>query len=237
MFEEFLQAGYFDQDQILGLHVVLDEASLHDPAIQQMRERFQTCIHEKGLDGDFACEVGSNPIQIINKRAAWVDAVIAYGNRPPGDPALVRISPEMKLLVQGCPCPIQVRPQGGQSDYSRGILAYDGSPRADEALFIATYLTSRWKRKLTVVTVETAYTKPSALKRARKYLSEHGVKNATYVLKKGPIADNVLETAVEHDCNLLFMGGFSFRSLRHLSLGSSAEQVLREFPYPMWISR
>jgi hypothetical protein len=33
------------------------------------------------------------------------------------------------------------------------LLAYDGSPRADEALFLATYLADRWGTILTVITV------------------------------------------------------------------------------------
>ncbi len=128
-------------------------------------------------------------------------------------------------------------PDGTQSDYTRYILAYDGSHKSDEALFIATYITARWKKSLTVVTVETDYTTPAALQRAKKYLTGHGVTDANYILRKGPIADMVLDTAQAHNCNVLLMGGFSFRSLRQLSLGSSAEQVLREYPHPMWICR
>jgi nucleotide-binding universal stress UspA family protein len=226
-----------DEDHILGLHVVPDEKTLKSKAVQQMRDRFMAELHDTGLQGEFAIEVGSNPVQIINNRAAWVDMVVVRGTRPKGPKPLEQASPEMKLLVQHCPRPILVSPDGTNSDYSRAVLAYDGSPKADEALFIATYMTSRWSKSLTVVTVETAYTSAAAMERARKYLTEHGVTGVNYVLRKGPIADMVLETAQANDCNLLFMGGFSFRSLRHLTLGSSAERVLLEFPHPMWICR
>ena len=125
----------------------------------------------------------------------------------------------------------------GDNVYSRAILAYDGSPKADEALFIATYLTSRWEKSLTVVTVETNYTSAAAQERARGYLTKHGLTKVNYVLRKGPIAEMVLDTAESTNSNLLFMGGFSFRSLRHMTLGSSAERILLEFPHPMWICR
>lgn len=75
------------------------------------------------------------------------------------------------------------------------------------------------------------------MKRAQKYLSQHGVVDANYVLGSGVIAETVLATAAAHDCNLLLMGGFSFRSLRNLALGSSAERILLEFPQPMYICR
>ena len=158
LFDHFLHSAYFDQDNILGLHIVPDKAALEGETVRRMRERFNKSIERVGLQGEFALEVGSNPVQIINKRAAWVDVVIVRGTRLLGSQPLSQTSPELKLLVQHCPRPIQVRPDGSQSDSSRAILAYDGSPKADEALFIATYLTSRWPKSLTVVTVETAYT-------------------------------------------------------------------------------
>ena len=240
--ENWKTLGYFlridtDEDHILGLHVVPDEKTLGSKAMRQMRDRFMGELQATGLQGEFAIEVGSNPVQIINRRAAWVDMVVVRGTRPKGPKLLEHASPEMKLLVQHCPRPILVSPDGTQSDYSRAILAYDGSPKADEALFIATYMTSRWSKKLTVVTVETTYTTAAAVERARRYLTKHGLTDVNYILRKGPIADMVLETAESHECNLLFMGGFSFRSLRHMTLGSSAERILLEFPHPMWICR
>jgi nucleotide-binding universal stress UspA family protein len=237
VFDNFLQASFFDQDHILGLHVVRDKSTLDSEYVRQMHGRFIDGIESVGLQGEFAVEVGSNPVQVVNKRAAWVDVVVVRGTRPPGDQPLAQASPELKLLVQQCPRPIQVRPDGSQSDYGRAILAYDGSPKADEALFIATYLTSRWPMSLTVVTVETAHTNVTAMEQARHYLTEHGLTDVNYVLRKGPIADMVLDTAASYDCNFLFMGGFSFRSLRQLTLGSSAERILLEFPDPMLICR
>jgi nucleotide-binding universal stress UspA family protein len=58
-----------------------------------------------------------------------------------------------------------------------------------------------------------------------------------YVFKKGAIAETVLETAEIFDINLLFMGGFSFRPVRHLTLGSTAEHILCKFRHPMWVCR
>lgn len=237
VFERYIQAPSIAQDHILGLHVVSHEALLDSDSIRRMRERFYEGIQTVNLQGEFAVEVGSNPVQVINKRAAWVDLVVVRGTRLASNQPLSQISPELKLLVQQCPRPIDVVPDGSQSDYSRPILAYDGSPKADEALFIATYLCSRWQRPLTVVTVETAYTTAAAMQRAQKYLTEHGLTDVNYILGNGPIAETVLETAAVNDCNQLLMGGFSFRSLRQLTLGSSAERILLEFPHPMFICR
>ena len=235
-FENYLKYN-LDDDHFLGLHVVSDEESANSEAVRRIQERFFDAIASSGSKGEFAVEIDANPVEVINRRAAWVDLVLVRGNRTPSGQPLDTISREMKLLVQKCPRPIIVTPDGSGSDFQREILAYDGSPKADEALFIATYLASRWRKTLTVVTVETPYTTEATLKRAKKYLIQHGVRDVKYVLKKGPIAESVLETAAENASNLLLMGGFSFRSLRNLTLGSSAESILREFPHPMFICR
>jgi len=237
MFEFILQAAQFDGDHIHGLHVVSDKALIKSEAVQQMEERFYQGCQEAGVQGEFAVDIGRSPVRSIIKHAAWVDMVILNNTRPPEDHPLPRISSDLKLIIQQCPRPIQVRPDGTESTYSHALLAYDGSSKADEALFIATYLTARWPKSLTVVTVETTNTSAAAQEKARGYLTQHGLTDVNYVLRKGPIADTILDVTKELDINLLFMGGFSFRPVRHLTLGSTAEHILREFRHPMWVCR
>jgi nucleotide-binding universal stress UspA family protein len=117
------------------------------------------------------------------------------------------------------------------------MLAYDGSPKANEALFVAAYLRSRWSIPLTVVTVETAFTEETALERAKAYLGKQGGSTVNFVLRQRPIGDAILETAEEYDINLLIMGGFGFRPVLNLMLGSTVDRVLREFKQPILICR
>ena len=237
MFEFILRAAQFDGDHILGLHVAQHKTQLGSNAIRQMEERFNQSCQDAGIQGEFAVEVGNSPVRSIIKHAAWVDFVILNNTLPPKDKPLHRISADLKMIIQQCPRPIQIRPDGTQSAYDHALLAYDGSAKADEALFIATYLTARWQKSLTVVTVETSHTGMADLEKARHYLSTRGVTDANYLLKEGSIADTVLETAREHGVNLLFMGGFSFQPVRHLTLGSTAENILCQFRHPMWVCR
>ena len=237
MFEYILETAQFDGDHILGLHVLPDKAQLEGESVRQMEKRFNQGCQDAGIRGEFAVEIGNSPVRSIIKHAAWVDFVILNSTLPPKNKPLHRISSDLKLIIQQCPRPIQIRPGGMQSDYSHALLAYDGSPKADEALFIATYLTARWPKSLTVVTVETAQTKASTLEKAEHYLTQHGITDVNYVFKKGAIAETVLETAEIFDINLLFMGGFSFRPVRHLTLGSTAEHILCKFRHPMWVCR
>ena len=85
--------------------------------------------------------------------------------------------------------------------------------------------------------METEHTSAEALERARGYLENHQVKNATFVLRQMPIADALLETAVEYNINYLIMGGFGFRPMMHFMLGSTVDVILRRFKHPILICR
>lgn len=236
MLDEVVRLAQRDNDRLLGLHVVRQEADRHSDDVAQIRERFlQTCA-DAGLVGEFAVEAGSVRDTII-KRAVFADLVVLNLAHPPGPQPRERLGNRFSQLVQRCPRPILAVPSGADIPMGRTLLAYDGSPKADEALFVATYLASRWPLNLTVVTVETEHTSAEALERARGYLQEHGVTNAHYLLRQLPIAEAVLETAVEHDIDFLIMGGFGFRPMMHFMLGSSVDTILRRFKHPILICR
>ncbi|MEZ4590923.1 MAG: universal stress protein [Chloroflexota bacterium] len=236
MLDEILRLAQRDNDRLLGLHVVPQEGERHSLTTARIRERFlQTCA-DAGIVGEFAVEVGSVRDTII-KRAAFADLVVLNLAHPPGPQPRERLGNRFSQLVQRCPRPILAVPSGAKIKMERALLSYDGSPKADEALFVATYLASRWPLSLTVVTVETEYTSAEALDRARAYLTEHGVSDVTYELRSLPIAEAVLETAETHDIDYLIMGGFGFRPMMHLMLGSTVDTILRRFKHPILICR
>jgi nucleotide-binding universal stress UspA family protein len=116
-------------------------------------------------------------------------------------------------------------------------LAYDGSPKAREALFVATYLAARWKITLTVVTVvETGRVTADTLLRAANYLEEHDVE-ATLVQQSGPVAQMILQAAQAHQSDLLIMGGYGRGPVLEVVAGSAVDQVLRESRQPILVCR
>lgn len=236
MLHQVIQMAKRENDRLLGLHVVPHKSYLDRPEVQAIRTDFERRCREAGVTGELALEVGST-VDTIIERAAYVDLVVTRITQPPQDRPLSRLGNGFTQLVQRCPRPILAMPVGATWPMDRVLLAYDGSPKADEALFVATYLKSRWPIDLTVVTVVTEFTSPEALDRARAYIESYGIEDARYVLREKPIADAVLETAVAHDCNMLIMGGFGFRPVLHIMLGSTVERVLSEFPHPILICR
>ncbi len=236
MLDQVIELAKRDNDRLLGLHIIDKEAQRHDPEVMQIRERFLAACTQAGLTGEFAIEVG--PIaETIVKRAAFADLVVLNLSHPPGPQPLARLGNHFTQLVQRCPRPILAIPSGAKCTVDRALLAYDGSPKADEALFVAAYLAARWPLSLTVVTVETEHTSTEALDRAKAYLEKIGVQDATYVLCQMPIAEAVLQTAETYESDFLIMGGFGFRPMMHLVLGSTVDEILRRFKHPILICR
>jgi nucleotide-binding universal stress UspA family protein len=225
-----------ENGRLFGLHVISDRGTNHSKEIGAVRSDFDQRCRAAGVEGELTVEVGDVAHTIL-KRAAWADLVVVKLAHPPHSHPFTPSSAGFKTLVQRCPRPMLVVPSGAHSLMDRALLAYDGSPKANEALFVAAYLASRWPIPLTVVTVETDNTAPATLQQARGYLEGRGVDNATYLLRQKPIAEAILTTAEAQGSNLLIMGGFGFRPVLNLVLGSTVDQVLCESRHPVLICR
>jgi nucleotide-binding universal stress UspA family protein len=155
---------------------------------------------------------------------------------PPGSQPVAKLSSGFRTLLRRCPRPVLAVP-GTVSPLSRPLLAYDGSPKAEEALFIAAYLASRWQVPLTVVTVlENSQVTSKQAVRPREYLVGHGIQ-ATYLEEQGPVAEVILDAAKQRACDLILVGGYGHSPVVELVLGSTVDQVLRESGQPILISR
>jgi nucleotide-binding universal stress UspA family protein len=126
---------------------------------------------------------------------------------------------------------------GPTSNLNRPLLAYDGSPKAEEALYIGAHISSMWEKPLVVVSVQEQGKAPrDALARAGRYLKDHGDR-ATLVEKHGQAASRILEAASEYACDLIIMGGYGFRPLVEIALGSVVDEVLRRSQIPVLVCR
>ncbi len=234
--DQAVMIAKWENGRLFGLHVISDIETDHSQVIGAVRSDFNQRCQAAGLGGELTVEVGDVAHTIL-KRATWADLVVVRLAHPPESHPFTPVSAGFRTLLQRCPRPILVVPSGVHSPLDRALLAFDGSPKANEALFVAAYMASRWSLSLTVVTVETNYTSQAALQQARAYLDERGVDDVTYLLRRKPIAEAILETAEAHGSNLLIMGGFGFRPVLNLVLGSTVDRVLNEFRHPILICR
>jgi nucleotide-binding universal stress UspA family protein len=119
----------------------------------------------------------------------------------------------------------------------QALLAYDGSPKSQEALFVAAYLTGRWKIPLTVLTVmEQDGDMSEMLMDAHNYLKARGIQ-AEFLDRRGPVADTILDIAEERHVDLILMGGYGLGPVAEAMLGSTVDEVLRTSDRPVLFCR
>jgi nucleotide-binding universal stress UspA family protein len=224
-----------DGAHLHGLYVVASAAGKAGANAQSIEAEFARRCQAAGVPGRLAVEVGEVARQ-VSERAIWTDLVVLSLNYPPGSRLLARLSSGLSTIIRRCSRPILAVPMS-ESCLSRALLAYDGSPKAEEALFVSTYLAGCWHIPLTVVAVaETGEREAQALERAQCYLSQRGIQ-AAYELKTGRVSEAILSAADEHESDLIIMGGYGPSPVMEVVLGSTVDQVLRAGGRPLLICR
>lgn len=249
--DKALQVAVREEGRLVGLHViqskgpgqrvlsrVLPWAGRRASALES---EFMTRCQEAGVSARWLVEAGGVADSIC-RWGRWSNLAVVSLSHPPDDQPLARLESGFRALIQRCPLPVLAVPSAaadtdlGASEQSI-LLAYDGSSKADEALYVSTYLSGQWQIPLVVVTVdEQARGASLALTRAWKYLREHGV-HATFVGRQGRVGDVVLAVAREHQSALIVMGGYGFSPMVQIVLGSAVDQVLRSSQRPVLICR
>jgi len=239
--------GWFALDQAIliaqkesaglrGLHVVATEADCDSPEAQAVQAEFKRRCQSAGVRGELAFSSGEVANQICD-RARWADLVVVNLAYPPPPQPLARLSSGFRTLIRRSPRPVLAVPQDA-APLKKALLAFDSSPKAEEALYVATYMAGQWKIPLVILTVLDARVPvpPETLERAQNYLEQHGVQ-ALLVAKYAPIAETIIEVAEEQGCDFLIMGGYGHKPVMEVVVGSAVDQVLRESCKPVLICR
>jgi nucleotide-binding universal stress UspA family protein len=225
----------YEEAHVHGLHVVPSEARLDDAKAQTLLAEFDRRCQAAGVTGELTLEVGEVARMTCN-RARWTDLVILSLSYPPAPQPIARLGSGLSTIIRRCPRPLLTVPRT-EPRLRRALLAYDGSSKSEEGLFIATYLAVRWSIPLVVVTViEMGRTTSDTLGRAQQYLEERG-QHATYVKERGSVEDVIVETAEAHECDLIIMGGYGLSPVMEIVLGSAVDAVLRTSRHPILICR
>ncbi len=232
--EQAIMVAQKEAGKLYGLYVVPSEEEKEDEQALEIRNRFLWRSGEFGLDSSFAIAVG--PVgQKICERARWTDLVVVNLAHPPQDSAFSRLSSGFRNLLNRCTRPVLAVP-GIMTDLAYPLLAYDGSPKSREALYIATYMAGQWSIPLVVVTVIEQGVSVDNLETARRYLEEHGVE-AEFELVDGPVPDAILSSAARNERDFIIMGGYGGGALKDVVLGTAVDAILNQVKIPMVICR
>lgn len=230
--EQGIRLAKLENSRLLGLHIVTDKMVQSEEALR-VQTRFNQRLKKEGIVGNMVIESGE-VTRTITDRAKLSDLVILQMAHPPGQGMIAKLGSGLRTILHRTPRPILAVPEE-PTHFDRMLLAYDGSPKGKEALFIAAYFASRWEYSMTVVVVpEKGKATPVTCSEARAYLEAREV-NAAYLCHKGNVADIMLQTAKEVKSNIIIMGGYGYSPVLEVVLGSTLDRILREAWMPVLI--
>lgn len=234
--EQALNVARLESARLQGLHVLATAPQKEEAVAQAVKTEFGRRCEAAGIPGTLALGAGEIA-RTVCERALLADLVVLNVAYPPAPQPLARLGSGLRTIVQQCARPILAVP-GEVAPFRRMLLAYDDSPKAKEALFVAAYLADRWHLPLVVLTMlEAGQVTAEAAERAQAYLDWHEVQ-AEYLIREGSEASTVmLEVAAERDCNLLILGGYGQHPMVEMMVGSSVDRLLRDSRWPMLICR
>ena len=223
-----------EESELHGFHVVRSESEREDDRIAGLQAEFARRCAEAGVIGKLVVEVG--PVtRTICQRARWTDLVVSSIAVPPGHGLTGKLGPGFHSLVRLCSRPVLAVP--AVTSLSRAALAYDGSAKSNEALYVATYLAGKWKLPLAVVTVAEPGRVPLEIAdEAREYLAAHGVVPQVFQLT-GSVGLSILGAARDFEADVIILGGYGYRPMLEVMLGSAVDTLLRASEVPLLICR
>ncbi len=206
-------------------------------SINEIQAEFERRCQAAGVAHQFAVE-GGPVAQKLVQRSVYVDGVVLPLNNPPGKTWKERSVSNIQTIIRQCPRPILTVPDGSTSQMNHALLAYGGHPSmAEEALFVAAYLSARYEVQLTVLSVGEKIQTQRLLAQARAYLAQVGAE-ANFEARTGEVEPAILDTAVSVGADFLVVGSFSYSPIRSLVLGSTVNRLfLQEYRNPILICR
>ncbi len=214
-----------------GLHVLAPKSRRDNSRAEAVQARFDRRCQEAGVSGSLAIVEGEIADQ-VSAYALLTDLVVLNVSRPP-QPGLSGLGSGLRSIIWRSARPILTVP-GRASPLDRALLAFDGSIKSREALFVAAYMAELWKTRLTVMTLaKGGHVSTPVQEHARAYLELHEVE-AEYIFIEGRV-EALLKASRERGVNLILMGGYGGSALKEVVIGSLVNELLRKSEYPVLI--
>jgi nucleotide-binding universal stress UspA family protein len=227
-----IEVARHEGSELRGVHVLREGDSPSSEQVAALRAEFERRLAAAGLRGSLELEQG-NIHRRVEARSHWSDLVVLHLKYPPGQRPLERLVSGLRAFLQRSPRPVLVVPR--KTEMKHALLAYDGSRKARQALYLGAYLARRWGIKLTVLTsLERDLRETLSQTGAKNYLIARGVE-ADYVQRRGRAAQAILSAAAERGCDFVLMGGYAQSEIMEVMRGSNLDLVLREFQGPVWV--
>ena len=174
--------------------------------------------------------------EVLCDHARFADIILLPLNHPPGNEPIKRLSSGITSLIRNCSVPVLTIPAGPTS-LRTIILAYDGSIKAKEALFIAAYFGTQHGSTIIVLTSVIGVADPDSIQEeARTYLARFPL-NSQYIISQVSVSEQINFMHQTEEIDLILIGGYRGSTLIDVMLGSAVDKVLREIQLPILICR
>ncbi len=231
--EQAIQIARRDNANIHGLHTMDNKGRLSDAEAAALQSQFNQTCEQENVRGALAIEVGE-PTQKILERAALTDLIVLKIAHPPSTGVKV-IASNIRTLIMRSSRPV-LGVTERISPLNHVLLAFDGSPKSQEALFVATYFAEQWHTRLSILSApDNRVSNRSAQDFARNYLEFNEIE-AEFIIQPYSV-ETLKSTAEEINTDLVVMGSYGGWLLKHVTVGSSINFMLRESQLPILICR
>ena len=234
--EQALKVALHEGGQIQGLHVAKSNQEAQSEEANQLIIEFERRCQSVNLHGHLAVESGAIA-RIICERSHWTDLIVTKASFPPRDHPIARFSSGLRTMIRRCPRPILIV-SSQISDLKHALLAYNGTPKSDEALYLATYLAAKWRISLSILTIEHEEVNESEVyANAKQYISNYDIQANFIRHQPGNRSKIIIETAQANQCDFIILGGYKSSPIIEVFLGSVVDEVLRMSKIPLLICR
>jgi nucleotide-binding universal stress UspA family protein len=233
--DQAIVIAHREETNIHGLYVLANEVEKDSPITREVQNEFTNRCKAAAVQCDLQLKTGDITTNICDL-ARWNDLVVINLTYPPEQSAFARLISGVRNLIQRCPRPILFTPQTNKP-FNHVLLAYDGSVKAQEALYISAYLAGEWELPLHVISIgdETAISEIQNL--ARDYLEGLNIQAEYIVANSNNNIDVILKYVDQLNIDLLVTGGYSRNPIMEIIQGSDVDEILRQVQIPIIISR
>lgn len=235
--EQSLILAKRENGQIQGLHVTQDGAKTESEVHDQLEVEFESRCQAAGVQGTLAIAPGA-VARTACDRSLWTDIIVTQVSFPPGDDPIARFASGLRTMIRRCPRPMLVV-RKHISPLQHALLAYNGTPKSKEALYLAAYMRENWHIELSVLIIEHSEIDVDEIyAEAHDYLvKKHGLSVNFIRHAAGTRSDIILATAQEEGADFVLIGGYKSSSMVEVFLGSVVDAVLRKTEIPLLICR
>lgn len=232
--EQAIIIAQIEHADVRGL-VVEEKKRLENANKDDLSRAFEDRLNQVGLSGNLAFTTGDIAVTIC-ERARVNDLVILKLSYPPSSNFISRFRSGIHTILRRSSRPVLLV-RNRVSSMNRLLVAYDGSPKGKEALFVSSYFAKNYQKSLTVLVVdEDEQVGQKLLAEAEDYLG-NCCTNSILRHSSGPVSETILDLAKENSSELIIIGGYGLPPIMEIFFGSTVNGILRGTNIPILVCK